>query len=98
MWAKFLKPLFIKPSIFISITKGYLRVQKVMKIKYFDYLLMCKPVKFHRVYIWAKFMEIWVNLVKFSRLGSIHPPPPPYLEHLQQGVIQCPGNDDKYHI
>ena len=57
----------------IIITKGYPRVQKIMKIKYFRYFLMCRPIKRDRDYIWAKFREIWVNLVKFSRLGRIHP-------------------------
>ena len=44
----------------------------MMKIKPFDYCFMCRLMKLDRDYIWSKFREIWVNLVKFSRLGSIH--------------------------
>ena len=32
----------------IIITKGYPRVQKIIKIKYFDYYLMCRPMKLDR--------------------------------------------------
>ena len=52
------------------LTKGYPRVQTIIKIKSFDYLLMYRLTKHD---IWVKFSEIWVNLVKFSRLGCIQP-------------------------
>ena len=72
----------------IIITKGYLSVQKIMKIKSFDYFVMCRPMKVDRDYTWAEVMETWVNLIKF--------------ENLQQGVIQCPGSifafADKFNI
>ena len=65
---------FITPYIFvIIITNYYPRVQKLTKIKYFDYFLMCRPIKLDREYICARFREIWVKLVKVSRLGCIHP-------------------------
>ena len=46
---------FIAPYIFIIfITQGYPRVQKIMKIKSFDYFLMHRSMKFDR----AKLREI----------------------------------------
>ena len=57
----------------IIITKGYLSVEKIMKINSFDYFLMCRPVKLDKDYIWTEFREIWGNLVKFSKLGNIRP-------------------------
>ena len=61
----------ITPYIFmVTITKGCTRVQKVMKIKYFDYFFDV-PTKLDGDYIWTKCREIWVNLVKFSRVSKL---------------------------
>ena len=46
---------FITPYTFmIIITKSYRSVQKIMKMKYFGYFLMCSPMKLDRDYVWSK--------------------------------------------
>ena len=82
----------------IIIPEGYRGVHKIMNIKHFDYFWWA-GLRHLTDYIWAKFRDIWVNLITFP---SIHPLAwniatrgnsvscQPW-----QGVIQCPDNHDK---